>query len=96
MREITKCVQCQLTFEESAEHTKWRQMQLMRLLEQSESSLTEDHLPLRELLAEYHNIFSIEDDERGETDMIEFEICTGDEALGGNQLYVFPSLHAKK
>ena len=65
---------------ESAERTKWRQLQLMSLLEQSESSLSEDHLPLRELLTEYHSIFSIEDDERGETDMIEFEISTGDGA----------------
>ena len=28
---------------------------------------------------EYHDVFSLEEDERGETDMIEFEINTGDE-----------------
>ena len=29
---------------------------------------------------EYHDIFSLEEDERGETDLIEFEINTSDEA----------------
>ena len=34
---------------------------------------------MEELLFEFHNIFSLDEDERGETDMIEFEINTGDE-----------------
>ena len=29
---------------------------------------------------EYHDIFSLDEDERGETDLIEFEIDTSDEA----------------
>ena len=31
-----------------------------------------------ELLSEYHDIFSLEEDERGQTDLIEFPIDTGD------------------
>ena len=31
------------------------------------------------LLTDYHDVFSLEEDERGETDMVEFEINTGDE-----------------
>ena len=34
---------------------------------------------MEELLSEYHDVFSLDEDERGETDMIEFEINTGDE-----------------
>ena len=41
--------------------------------------MSEDHLPLEELLSEYHDVFSLDEDERGEADMIEFEINTGDE-----------------
>ena len=33
---------------------------------------------LSNLLAKYHDIFSLEDDERGETDLVEFKIDTGD------------------
>ena len=40
--------------------------------------MSEDHLPLEEL-SEYHDVFSLDEDERGEADMIEFEINTGDE-----------------
>ena len=38
-----------------------------------------DHLLLEKLLSEYHDVFSLEEDERGETEMVEFEINTGDE-----------------
>ena len=34
---------------------------------------------MEELLSEYHDVFSLDEDERGETDMIKFEINTGDE-----------------
>ena len=37
----------------------------------------EESSHLDNLLAEYHNIFSLED-ERGETDLVEFKIDTGD------------------
>ena len=64
----------------SSECVKWRQQQLGNLLRSTERQLSEkDHLLLEELLCEYHDVFSLEEDERGETDMIEFEINTGDE-----------------
>ena len=59
---------------ESVERTKWRQTQLMRLLEQTKAQISdEEYLPLKELLTDYHDIFSLEDNEQlqGETD-----ICT--------------------
>jgi len=49
----------------STERIKWRQTRLMSLLQQTKPQvLEEDYLPLRELLAEYHEMFSIEDNER--------------------------------
>ena len=35
---------------------------------------------LHELLEEFHAAFSLEEDERGETDLVEMEIHTGDAA----------------
>ena len=64
----------------SSEHVKWRQCQLGNLLRSTKGQLSEEHhLLLKALLSEYHDVFSLEEDERGETDMIEFEINTGDE-----------------
>ena len=64
----------------SSERVKWRQQQLSQLLRDTKGRLSEaDHLPLEELLSEYHDVFSLDKDERGETAMIEFEINTGDE-----------------
>ena len=65
----------------SSERVKWRQQQLSQLLRDTKGRLSSegDHLPLEELLSEYHDVFSLDEDERGETDMIEFEINTGDE-----------------
>ena len=34
---------------------------------------------MEDLISEYHDVFSLNEDEQGETDMIEFEINTGDE-----------------
>ena len=51
----------------------------MSLLEESKLS-EEEYLPLKTLLTDFHDIFSLEIGERGETDMFEFEINTGDEA----------------
>ena len=68
------------TTDNSSEHVKWRQQQLGNLLESTNRRLSEeDHLLLKALLFEYHEVFSLEKDERGETDIIEFEINTGDE-----------------
>ena len=64
----------------SSEHVKWRQCQLGNLLRNTKGQLSEEnHLLLKALLSEYHDVFSLEEDERGETDMIKFEINTGDE-----------------
>ena len=64
----------------SSEHVKWRQQQLGKVLRGTKGQLSEgDHLPLEKIMFEYHDVFSLEEDERGETDMIEFEINTGDE-----------------
>jgi len=64
--------------QESSERTKWRQEQLVSLLELSK--LSEEYLPLiKSLLADFHDIFSVEEGEHGETDLVEFEINTGEE-----------------
>ena len=64
----------------SSERVKWRQQQLGKVLRGTKGQLSEgDHLPLEKIMFEYHDVFSLEEDERGETDMIEFEINTGDE-----------------
>ena len=53
---------------------------MSKMLRESNKLLSEEHLPLEDLLVEYHDIFSLEEDERGETDLIELEIDTSDEA----------------
>ena len=63
--------------QESVERVKWRQTQLESLLELSKLS-EEEYLPLKSLLADFHGIFSLEEGERGETDLVEFEINTGE------------------
>ena len=64
----------------SSEWMECRQQQLGNLLRSTKEQLSEEHyLPLEELLLDYHDVFSLEEDERGETDMVEFEINTGDE-----------------
>jgi len=63
----------------SNEHILWRQQQLIKSLVDVEKKLTEEEiLHLSELLADYHDIFSLNDDERGETDLVEFKIDTGE------------------
>jgi len=62
----------------SNDHVKWRQQQLKEFFMKSGKQLSEEFSQLRELLAKYHDIFSLEDDERGETDLIGFRIDTGD------------------
>ena len=41
----------------------------------------EDETKLCELLSEYHDVFSLEEDERGQTNLIEFSIDTVDDVL---------------
>ena len=64
----------------SSEHVKWRQQKLCKLLRDNKGRLSErDHLSLEDLISEYHDVFNLDEDERGETDMIKFEINKGDE-----------------
>ena len=63
----------------SKEHIIWRQQQLISSLVDVERKLSEEEcLQLRGLLADYHDIFSLNDDECGETDLVEFKIDTGE------------------
>ena len=79
-REVRQQLPDELNVFTSSERVRWRQQQLGNLLRSTERRLSEeDHLPLEELLSEYHDVFSLEEDERGESDMVEFEINTGDE-----------------
>jgi len=66
----------------SEKTTEWRQQQMSKILKESNKLLLEEYLHLEDRLMEYHDIFSLEKDERskGETDLIEFEIDTSDEA----------------
>ena len=64
---------------DSNEHVQWRQHQLRKAFVESRKGLSqEEALQLSYLLADYHDIFSLNDDERGETDLVEFKIDTGD------------------
>ena len=69
-----------LQSEKTVERIKWRQQQMSKMLKESNKLLSEEHLLLEDLLEEYHDIFSLDKDERGETDLIEFEVDTSDEA----------------
>ena len=62
----------------SVEHKEWRQQQLRKTFIQPRRQLSEEEsLQMSELLGNYHDIFSLSDDERGETDLMEFSIDTG-------------------
>jgi len=63
----------------SNEHIVWRQQQLISTFVDSRNGVSEEEsLQLRSLLTDYHDIFSLDDKERGETDFLEFKIDTGD------------------
>ena len=47
-------------FVKSTERIKWRQQQLRSLFKEGKEHLTEEYLPLEELLVEYQDIFSLE------------------------------------
>ena len=64
---------------DSNEQIMWRQQQLKKILMQSRECLSQEEVSqLSELLIGYHEVFSLEEGERGETDLIEFKIDTGD------------------
>ena len=57
----------------SNEHVEVRQQQIRKIFIASGIQLSdEESSQLGNLLAEYHDIFSLSDDERGETDLVEF------------------------
>ena len=63
----------------SNENTQWRKDKLCTLVDSGESALvSHEREQLKVTLREYHTIFSLEENERGETDLIQFEIDTGD------------------
>jgi len=63
----------------SNEHILWRQQQLIKSSVDVEKKLTEEEiLQLNKLLADYRDIFSLNDDERSKTDLVEFKIDTGE------------------
>ena len=63
----------------SNENIQWRKDKLCTLLEKGESALVpSEREKLKEMLMDYHTVFSLETNERGETDLIQFEINTGD------------------
>jgi len=63
----------------SKEHIIWLQQQLTSSLIDVERKLSDGECQqLRRLLADYHDIFSLNDDESGETDLVEFQIDTGE------------------
>ena len=54
----------------SNEHVEWRQQQLRKtFIESKIQPSDEESSQLGNLLAEYHDIFSLSDDEQGETDL---------------------------
>lgn len=63
----------------SSERVQWRKQTLLHtLIHEKVAVSAEDKTKLCELLSEYHDVFSLEEDERGQTDLIEFSIDTGD------------------
>jgi len=69
---------CSLT-NGNKERITWRQQQLTSILVDVERKLSDEEcLQLRRLLADYHDIFSLNDDERGKTELVKFQIDTGE------------------
>jgi len=63
----------------SNKHILWRLQQLIKSLVYVEKKLTEEEiLQLNELLADNHDMFSLNNNERGKTDLVEFKIDTGE------------------
>ena len=63
----------------SNERVKWRKQQLAEaFIESREQLCKEESEQLSKLLVEYHDIFCLNDDECGETELVEFKIDTGD------------------
>jgi len=61
-----------LSSEKTTERLNWRQQRMSKMLNESNKQLLKEHLPLEQLLVECHGIFSPEEEERGETNLIKF------------------------
>ena len=77
----------------SNENIQWRKDKLCTLLEKGESALLPSE---REMLMDYRTVFSLETNERGETDLIQFEINTGDSSLQNSQQDIYHMQLVKK
>ena len=62
----------------SAERIAWRKQKLKESLDLGDSLDPEELRELMKALQEHHDVFALEEDERGETDLVEFTIDTGD------------------
>ena len=62
----------------SHEKSEWRKEQLVRLCGSNPLLSPDESSKLNKVLCAYHDIFSLEEGERGETDLVEFAIDTGD------------------
>ena len=64
--------------EGSNENIEWRKQELRKTLEGEFKDSPVVNVALVSLLEEYHDVFSLEEGERGETDVVELHIDTGD------------------
>ena len=64
--------------DQSAEQVKWRRERLMMTMELGGRLQPEELNRLAETLQEHHGVFALEEDEHGETDLVQFSIDTGD------------------
>ena len=63
----------------SEDRIRWRKRRLTDLLDYEKSAIPLEEKPmLQELLEECHEAFSLEEGERGETDLVQLQIDTGD------------------
>ena len=64
-----------------SKRTKWRKDHLLEMLDLTVGLKLSGAAVVTEMLSESHNAFAIEEDEHGDTDLIQFEINTGDKRL---------------
>ena len=62
----------------TTERVLWRKQQMKLLCDANHNLTPEESSQLSELLASHHDVFSLKEEERGETSLVEFSIDTGD------------------
>ena len=62
----------------SAERIQWRKGELIETLKMEDTLQSDEKSKLIAMLQEHHQAFALEEGERGETDLIQFSIDTGD------------------